>query len=449
MALFNVDVLSAEGKKLRVQVDASNAQDAILKVKVRGYRPISVRPADGMARGPAAGTPGREGTREKAAPAVAETQPPQGHRPAPATARAVVEPRAGRARLFGGRVGFKQKVQFTHQFAVLMEAGLPVVRALKILAKQQKPGMLKNVISQTAEDVESGYSLSEAMSKHPRVFDRLYTNMVKAGEAGGVLEEVLRRLSEYMEKISALRRKVIGASIYPAIVMTIAIGVVLFIMWFIVPKFQEVFGQVGVALPGVTQLLMKVSRFMVEWWFVILLLPVFLYVGLHAWGRTKAGRVYIDRLKLRIPIIGPVVRKSAIARFCRTLGTLLKAGVPILDALTIVRNTTGNEVVAQAVGKVHDNVREGENIAGPLGASPVFDEMVINMVDVGEETGELDAMLLKIADIYDEEVDAAVSNLMSVIEPILILGLGGTILIIVLALFLPLTTLLGKLSEMR
>jgi type IV pilus assembly protein PilC len=349
----------------------------------------------------------------------------------------------------GAGVTFKQKVQFTHQFAVLLEAGLPVVRSLNILSNQLKPCALKDIVAQTSEDVESGSSLSEAMAKHPKAFDKLYVNMVKAGEAGGVLEEVLRRLSEFMEKIASLRRKVIGASIYPSIVIILAIVVVLFIMTFIVPRFREVFTEVRVAMPAVTVFLMLVSDFIVAYWFVLILAPIAFIFTLYAWSRTRTGRLVIDRIKLRFPIIGPIVRKSVTARFCRTLGTLLKSGVPILDALNIVRNATGNEVVATAIGKVHDNVREGESIAGPLAASKVFDDLVINMVDVGEETGELDAMLLKIADIYDEEVDAAVGNLVSILEPLMIVMLGGTVGFIVVALFLPLVSLLQGLSRSR
>jgi type IV pilus assembly protein PilC len=449
MALFNIDVLDTAGKKVRVQVDAANAQDAILKVKVRGYKPVSVRPADGVAGAAKASAPDATSKPPAAAP-QAEARP---RAPAPP----VPPPPGGGIRRkkgfyipgLGGGVTFKQRVQFTHQFSVLLEAGLPVVRSLNILYNQFKPCALKDMVGQVGEDVESGSTLSEAMSKHPKAWDKLYVNMIKAGEAGGVLEEVLRRLSEFMEKIASLRRKVIGASIYPSIVILIAITVVIFIMTFIVPKFREVFNSVGVGMPGVTLFLLNVSNFMIAYWYVIILLPFAAIFLFYSWSRTRTGRLIIDRIKLKMPIVGPIVRKAVTARFCRTLGTLLKSGVPILDALNIVRNATGNEVVSQAIGKVHDNVREGESIAGPLAASKVFDDLVINMVDVGEETGELDAMLLKIADIYDEEVDAAVGNLVSIMEPLMILGLGATVGFIVVALFLPLTQLLRELGQKR
>jgi type IV pilus assembly protein PilC len=452
LPLFNIEAMDPQGKRVRTQIDATNPQDAILKVKVRGYKPISVKPAlDGAAApagsphtsAPAMTPPAQPAAKEKkaAAPPI-DPAAPIGLKPGG-------QKKGGWNVRIGGGVTHKQLTQFTHQFAVLMEAGLPVVRSLKILANQQKPGLLKDTISMVAEDVESGSTLSEAMGKHPKVFDKLYVNMVRAGEAGGVLEEIMRRLAQFMEKIESLRRKIIGASIYPVIVICIAVAVVLFIMTFIVPRFKDVFSQVGVGMPTMTLLLLSMSDFIKGYWYVILLAPVVGFILLRAWGKTKGGRLTIDRIKLKLPIVGMIIRKSVTARFCRTLGTLLKSGVPILEALNIVRNATGNEVVALAISKVHDNVREGESIARPLADSKVFDDLVINMIDVGEETGELDSMLLKIADIYDEEVDAAVGALVSILEPIMIVGLGATVGFIVVALFLPLVTLLKGLSSRK
>jgi type IV pilus assembly protein PilC len=330
-----------------------------------------------------------------------------------------------------------------------MDAGLPIVRSLKILGNQQKPGLLKNIVIEVSEDVETGSSFSEALAKHPKTFDKLYVNMVKAGEAGGVLDVILQRLASFMERMEALKRKIIGASIYPAVVITIAVAVVLAIMTFIVPKFQEVFKQVKVPMPSLTLMLMGISDVIKTYWWAILATPfVFLFI-VKAWGRTKGGRLTIDRIKLNAPLVGPIIKKSVISRFCRTLGTLLQSGVPILEALAIVKNATGNEVVSNAIGTVHDSIREGESIAEPLAACGVFDDIVINMIDVGEETGELDKMLLKIADNYDAEVDAAVSALMSVMEPILIVGLGFTVGFIVVALFLPLISLLEGIGQKR
>jgi type IV pilus assembly protein PilC len=271
--------------------------------------------------------------------------------------------------------------------------------------------------------------------------------MVKAGEAGGVLDVILQRLAGFMERMEALKRKIIGASIYPIVVITIAVAVVLAIMTFIVPKFEEVFKQVKVPMPALTVMLMQISGVIKNYWYVILATPVLLMVGIQAWGLTKGGRLVIDKLKLTAPLIGPIIKKSVISRFCRTLGTLLQSGVPILEALSIVKNATGNEIVSNAIATVHDSIREGESIAEPLAACGVFDDIVINMIDVGEETGELDKMLLKVADNYDAEVDASVSALMSVMEPILIVGLGVTVGFIVVALFLPLISLLEGISS--
>ncbi|HZE99900.1 MAG TPA: type II secretion system F family protein, partial [Planctomycetota bacterium] len=354
-----------------------------------------------------------------------------------------------RKAIFLGRVKHKQLTQFTQQLSVLMDAGLPIVRSLKILGNQQKPGLLKNIVIEVSEDVETGSSFSEALAKHPKTFDKLYVNMVKAGEAGGVLDVILQRLATFMERMEALKRKIIGASIYPAVVITIAVAVVLAIMTFIVPKFEEVFKQVKVQMPGLTVMLMDISNFIKGYWYVIIAFPFVLFFALTAWGRTKSGRMSIDRMKLHAPLVGPIIKKSVIARFCRTLGTLLQSGVPILEALSIVKNATGNEVVSNAIGTVHDSIREGESIAEPLAACGVFDDIVINMIDVGEETGELDKMLLKISDNYDAEVDAAVSALMSVMEPILIVGLGFTVGFIVVALFLPLISLLEGIGQKK
>ncbi|MDP6959480.1 MAG: type II secretion system F family protein, partial [Planctomycetota bacterium] len=280
------------------------------------------------------------------------------------------------------------------------------------------------------------------LSKHPKAFDKLYVNMVKAGEAGGVLDVILQRLSNFMERVEELKRKIIGASIYPVVVIGIAVLVVLAIMTFIVPEFRKVFDSVDVPMPAMTVFLMAFSDFCVNMWYMFLIIPLVGYFGLKFWAKTDTGAAIVDKLKLHAPLVGTIIRKSVISRFCRTLGTLLQSGVPILEALQIVKNAVGNEVISAAINTVHGSIREGESIAEPLGQSGVFDDIVINMIDVGEETGELDKMLLKIADNYDVEVDAAVGNLMSILEPVLIVGLGITVGFIVVALFLPLISLL-------
>lgn len=441
MPTFTVEAMDSKGKRIRTDIDAASANDAIARMKSKGYKPMNVKEKAGAAPEPATAT---------------ATPPPQQvpgtQRAAPPIAAVPTGGKTAKKSMFvAGRVKHKQLTQFTQQLSVLMDAGLPIVRSLKILGGQQKPGLLKNIVIEVSEDVETGSSFSEALAKHPKTFDKLYVNMVKAGEAGGVLDVILQRLAGFMERMEALKRKIIGASIYPAVVITIAVAVVLAIMTFIVPKFEEVFKQVKVPMPGLTIMLMDISNFIKSPYGLgtILGLPILTMIILKVWGKTKGGRLTIDRLKLHAPLVGPIIKKSVISRFCRTLGTLLQSGVPILEALAIVKNATGNEVVSNAIGTVHDSIREGESIAEPLAACGVFDDIVINMIDVGEETGELDKMLLKIADNYDAEVDAAVSALMSVMEPILIVGLGFTVGFIVVALFLPLISLLEGIGKHR
>ncbi len=436
MAGFTVEAVDGAGKKIKVDVEAASANEAISKIKGRGFKPVNVKEKAGGGGVLAGAAPGASGEHKDArGPAAGAGQV------AAAFAGAGGGKKARKA-FFMGRVKHKQLTQFTQQLSVLMDAGLPVVRSLKILSNQMRPSLLKNITSEVAEDVETGSSLSEALNKHPKTFDKLYVNMVKAGEAGGVLDVILQRLAGFMERMEALKRKIIGASIYPIVVIIIAIAVVLAIMTFIVPKFEDVFKSVKVNMPPMTVALMGISNFVKSYWFVLIFAPILLWFIVKAWTRTKGGRHTVDRFKLHAPLIGPIIKKSIIGRFCRTLGTLLQSGVPILEALNIVKNATGNEVVASAISKVHDSIREGESIAEPLAQSGVFDDIVINMIDVGEETGELDKMLLKIADNYDAEVDAAVSALMSILEPLLIVGLGFTVGFIVVALFLPLVSLL-------
>lgn len=442
MPTFTVEAMDGKGKRIKTDIEAPNANDAIAKLKSKGYKPMNVKEKAGGGSEPATAT---------------ATPPPGG--PPPSTQRSAPPPppppMGGKSKkgsvFLAGRVKHKQLTQFTQQLSVLMDAGLPIVRSLKILGNQQKPGLLKNIVIEVGEDVETGSSFSEALAKHPKTFDKLYVNMVKAGEAGGVLDVILQRLAGFMERMEALKRKIIGASIYPVVVITIAVAVVLAIMTFIVPKFEDVFRQVKVPMPGLTLMLMAISNFIKSplGLACILGMPIVFLVLLKVWGKTKGGRLSIDRIKLNAPLIGPIIKKSVISRFCRTLGTLLQSGVPILEALAIVRNATGNEVVSNAIGTVHDSIREGESIAEPLAACGVFDDIVINMIDVGEETGELDKMLLKIADNYDAEVDAAVGVLMSVMEPILIVGLGFTVGFIVVALFLPLISLLEGIGSKK
>jgi type IV pilus assembly protein PilC len=320
------------------------------------------------------------------------------------------------------------------------------LRSIRILEQQQKAGMLRSCLKQVTEDVEGGATLSEAMSRHPKAFDRLYCNMVAAGEAGGVLDVILQRLADFLEKAQKLRRKIIGAMIYPCVVVTIAGGIVTFIMVTVVPKFKEIFEDFGTKLPGVTQFLINTSTWFASGtppgWVVIILTPIFLVVALKLIRASEIGRFALDVVTLKIPVLGQLVAKSSVARFTRTLGTLVAAGVPILEALAITKATSGNEIYARMLGRVHDSIREGDSFANPLRASKTVDPIVVNMVDVGEETGELDKMLMKVADNYDDEVDTLVASLVSLLEPIMVVCLGFIVGFIVVALFLPLVTLI-------
>src|SRR5215210_2655938 len=345
-----------------------------------------------------------------------------------------------------GRISNKQLCTFTRQLSILQDAGLPILRSLKILEGQCKPGVLKNSLSDVVEDIESGSTLSEAFAKHPKAFDRLYCNMIKAGEAGGALEAILQRLADFKEKSQSLKRKVKGAMIYPAVVIFVALLIVGFILYWIVPKFEAIFADFGVDLPVMTVTLIKASNYLVKYYWSIFLIPFVVWVFLKLLYRNRTGAYIGDRLLLMVPVMGDIVEKSTVARTTRTLGTLVQSGVPILEALNIVRDTAGNAVFERAFTRIYDSIREGETIAQPLREARIVDDIVVNMIDVGEETGDLDTMLNKIADNYDEEVEALVESLVSLLEPIMIVVLGGIIGFIVIALFLPLIALISKLS---
>ncbi|MDA1195689.1 MAG: type II secretion system F family protein [Planctomycetota bacterium] len=368
-----------------------------------------------------------------------------GGRPSPgARPAAAPQPRKiGRA-----RVSTKALTTFTTQLSTLQDAGLPIVRSLKILEGQMERGPFKAVVGDVTEEVEGGSPLSESMSRHPSVFDGLYTNMVKAGEAGGVLDVILSRLAGFMEKSEKLKKRIKGAMIYPVVVFTVTMSILMLIMIFVVPKFEQVFKQMPQLgeLPPLTKALQSFSRFLTEQWYVVLLIIVVLVILWKLFKATATGRRVIDRVKLRLPVVGPLVRKIVVARFSRTFGTLIASGVPILEALDICQHTAGNVVMEHALVGVRDSISEGGTIAEPLGESGIFDDIVVNMIDVGEETGELDKMLIRVADNYDDEVDVAVGGLVSIIEPVLIVFMGAAVFLIVLGLFLPLLKLIQNLE---
>lgn len=338
-----------------------------------------------------------------------------------------------------GRVSAQLVTDFTLQLATLSEAGIPIAKSLAILEGQTRPGPFKTVLGEVLEDVSGGTPMSEAMAKHPKVFDRLYTSMVRAGEAGGVLDKVLTRQAEYMEQAREIRSKIVGAMIYPAVIVAVAIAVVSAVIVWIIPRFDEIFRSFRITLPTATQILLDISRFSVNYWWLVFGVPIALLIAHFAlMSKYQPYRYRAHGLLLKIPGIGPVLSRSLVASFSRTFGTLIQAGVPHLDALGIVRDATRNEVLMEGVEEIRKVVREGEGIARPMGESGLFDDLVVNMVDVGEATGELDKMLLKVADAYDAQVDRTITAMFKLIEPLLIVLVAAMVGFIVVALFLPL-----------
>lgn len=413
MPLFQYQALNASGQEVSGEIEATSSAEAINKIRGLQYYPTSIK--EKAARRRAAAVAGAPAVRKKT--------------------------------LAIGGVRAKHLMQFTRQLSTLVDAGLPIVRSVRILENQLRPGVLKNALMDVSDDIEGGATFSEALQKHPRAFDRLYVNMVRAGEAGGVLDVILQRLADFKEKSEKLKRRLIGAMIYPVVVITIASGILGIIMTFVIPKFQDMFEDFKVELPQMTKMLIGFSHWMRVNYLFVLLSPVVLIVALLLIRKNRGGRYVIDLVKMRIPIFGIIVNKSSVSRFCRTLGTLIASGVPILEALNIVRDTTGNEVVARAISRVHDSIREGETVAEPLRQSRVCDDMVVNMIAVGEETGDLDKMLIKVADSYDEDVDNMVSSMVSILEPVLIVTLGCAVGFVVISLFLPLVKLIQELGR--
>jgi type IV pilus assembly protein PilC len=424
MANFNYSALDAKGEQATGTVSAASEADAIQKLRNQGLYPTQIT---------------EEGKGKAAKGTV------------PAKARAKAKP-VSKGHL-GGRVKPKSLMIFTRQLATLIDSGLPLLRSLTVLGKQEPSPVLRATISSLADSVQGGSTFSESLSTHPKIFNKLYVNMVKAGELGGVLEVVLNRLAEYQEKAQKLKNKIVSAMVYPLIVMLIAVAILVFLMVFIVPKFKEMFSETDQELPLISKIVFGTSEFFLNRpLFVPNIVFVFILFGVGAflfnvWGRTKGGRKAIDTLKLKLPIFGDIQRKSAVSRFSRTLGTLVTSGVPILQALNITRDTAGNVVISEAIEKVHEAVKEGESIVTPLTASGVFPNMVISMVDVGEETGQLPEMLLKVADVYDDEVDNAVTALTSILEPVMIVILAMVVGSVVFALFLPLIRMISTMGN--
>jgi type IV pilus assembly protein PilC len=338
---------------------------------------------------------------------------------------------------FGKGVTTRDIVIFTRQFATMINAGLPLVQSLSILANQTENKVLKDVTKQVVYDVEAGNTLADALRKHPKAFSDLYVNMVAAGEAGGILDTILLRLATFLEKNDALVRKVKGAMIYPGVIMSVAVAAIAILLIFVIPTFQTMFASVNLELPLPTRIVIEASSFLTHWWWAIILVTVGAVFGVRQYYTTADGRKLIDRALLNAPILGDVLRKSAVSRFTRTLGTLISSGVSILDGLEITAKTAGNRIIHDAVMQSRQSIAGGETIAAPLEQSGVFPPMVISMVAVGEQTGGLDEMLSKIADFYDEEVDVAVSAMMAMMEPLMIVVLGVVVGGMVVAMYLP------------
>jgi type IV pilus assembly protein PilC len=414
MPTYKFEAMDSTGSEVKDQVDALSEEEAQQKIKQMGYFVTKIIEVAGKKKDKKKAATGRSKKR--------------------------------RTFTIGG-VSNKQLCTFTRQFSTLQDAGLPVLRSLKILEHQMKPGVLKNSLIDVVEDVESGATLSEAFGKHPKCFDRLYVNMVKAGEAGGALESILQRLADFKEKAQSLKRRITGAMVYPIAVISVAVGILSFIMVYIIPKFEAIFKDFGFRLPWLTEQLMATSNWFVRYWYTIPLFPVGWWLFIKLIRLNKTGNYVVDRIYLWIPIMGGLIEKTTVARTMRTLGTLVSSGVPILEALSITKDTCTNAVFERMYQRVYESIREGETIAQPMREARLVDDMVVNMIDVGEETGDLDTMLNKISDVYDEEVDVMVESLISLLEPVMIVVLGLIVGTIVIALFMPLIKLLEGLSK--
>lgn len=423
MPRFRYVAMDAKGGELEGVIDAESQTQAVSSIRGKGYFPTRVVELGG-------GPKKKEETETKAEGKGLQMQ-------------------LKMPSFLGGKVKAKQLCVFTRQLATLITAGMPLLRGLRILLKQEKQPALKKALNGIGESVEGGSTFSEALAQFPKIFDSLFVNMVKAGEAGGVLEVVLGRLAEFMEKAERIKNRIKSAMIYPIVVLVAALGITSFLLINVIPKFEEIFKDLLGAnekLPALTQFVIGLSTLLTKKGIYVAIIIVILVVLNKTFARTKLGMHVMDKVKLKAPLFGPLFAKTAIARFTRTLGTLLTAGVPILQALNIVRDTSGNVILADAIQKVHDNVKEGESMATPLEAAKIFPGMVVSMVDVGEETGALPEMLMRIADSYDDEVDAAVEGLTSIIEPILIVFLALIVGTIVIAMFVPLIAIIGKMG---
>ena len=429
MAKFRFKAVDSQGKEVLSTVEADSQSAAIEKIRAMRLTPKAIGQVSDDASEAAA-----------QAAAAAQTKPKR---------KGGGNISIKMPKFLRGGVKTKDLMVFTRQLATLVDAGLPLLRGLRVLHRQCQNEALKEALTGMIETVETGNTFSESLANYPKIFNHLYVNMVKAGEAGGVLETVLNRLAEFMEKAEKIKNKVKGAMTYPIVVLIAAVGIVVFLMLAVIPKFQQIFDDLmgGEGMPALTSFVIGLSEWVQQYWLFLLAGIVGAVVLFKIFGKTPMGSQINDRLALRAPVFGELTQKTIVARLTRTLGTLLSSGVPVLQALSIVKDTTGNQVIAKALQSVHDSVKEGEGMTAPLGACGEFPPMVVSMVEVGEETGALPEMLIRVANTYDDEVDNAVAAMTSIIEPIMIIFLAVVVGGIVIAMFMPLISIIGTIGQ--
>lgn len=435
MPTFSYTAMDAKGKETKGELEVSNQNEALTRLKEMGYFPTKVVETE-KAKGDGKGKKGKKGKDKKA-------KGGKGKGKGGGMEIKIKIP------FLSGKVNTKTLTTFTRQLATLVDAGLPLLRGLRVLGKQEKNPTLKDTIEELAVAIEGGSTFSEALAGHPKIFNKLFVNMVKAGELGGVLEVTLTRLAEFAEKAEKIKGKVKAAMFYPISVLVVAVAIVGILMTFVVPKFEAIFADMlgDEGLPAFTKLVLDISNAIKSNIMATMGICAAVVTAFKLSIKTKMGCKIKDKVLLIMPVFGPVVSKVAISRFCRTLGTLISSGVPILQSLNIVRETAGNVIIEAAVQSIHDSVKEGETIVAPMEACSVFPPIVVSMVDVGEQTGALPEMLMKVADNYEEEVDNAVSAMTSMLEPIMIVFLAVVVGSIVIAMFMPLIVLMDKLGS--
>ncbi len=441
MATFQYIATDSSGKEVRGTVDAGDRNSAISAVRAQGLLPKALGEVKSQAQ---------SSSSPAASPAAKSRKAPKA--PAPAGKKkglgSDIKINFRMPKFLQGKIKTKVLTQFTRQLATLVNAGLPLMRGIDVLKRQMKDPQMQDALNGISENIAAGGTFSEALTAYPKIFDKLYVNMVKAGEAGGVLEVVLARLAEFAEKSEKIKNKVKGAMIYPCVVLVAAVGITWFLLVMVIPKFKQVFNDMlgGAALPTITEVVIQASEFMQHNGLLIGAVVVSLIVFVKLIGKSEKGAYLFDAIKLKMPVTGTLAQRSAVSKFTRTLGTLLSSGVPILQSLTITRDTTGNRVLTNAIQSVHDAVKEGESMTQPLAQCKVFPPMVVSMVEVGEETGALADMLTRIANTYDDEVDNAVAGMTAAIEPALIIVLAVVVGTIVIAMFLPMIKIISSVS---